>query len=775
MSNVRNVNISIATSSATFDTDDIVQVDITRGITDGSFGIGFAQSDMIRFTAVSSAKLAKKTRCSVTITPGGRFGNYYVEECVRDGSLINVTAFDAMYYQGNAHVKFGGKSSIHLEKLTFPCMMQDVLDYICTLRNMSCSFQCQPFTVPKKPKKPDGTYFTVRELIGFIAASHGCNAKFDNQEHLVFQPFTESSEGITASDAVDFTLDDGEPFEVTGLLFHVDSETDVYIDDVPGSEYDEDDDGVVKCYNPLATVEIANYAWTQIGGLAYYSGSITMRGSGAINCGDVLTVQNLKYPADTEDYLLCVTDISYSISADTGFMMTLTSTAGKTDNGTPPSGTSKTESYGQATDPAQDTGTNIKLSDLWFRTDSNGKLQSVSKRVQNDNTNAMEWDPVCSVGSGGVGENVGQHNERFNGYTAADGCTITSGDYNHAEGYKNTLTNAQKTHIGGSENDITNVDSALISGNKNVMTNSGSTGFVLTGDENEIRGSIQCSFVGGSINKVYSGAINSIIVGASNRIVNSITNGSIIAGYSNTIVGGACQLIAGSGNTVSAGWCGCVGDENIVDKGGCWAVGFGADTTNLPNSTRFVIGSHGYGAGTGNAMYATSLGDIYIAGNYNTMGADYAEYFEWADGNPENEDRRGMLVALDGDKIVPADGYDIFGAVSANPSVVGNSAVLNWEGKYKRDVFGCTVRNKDGEPILNPDYDPKKKYIPREQRPEWAAVGLVGRLIVIDNGSCKAGEWVVGNNGYAFPSLVGKTNVRCLKRIDDMHVEVFIR
>lgn len=370
----------------------------------------------------------------------------------------------------------------------------------------------------------------------------------------------------------------------------------------------------------------------------------------------------------------------------------------------------------------------------------------------------------------GVGENVGQHNERFNGYTTADGCTITGGDYNHAEGYKNTLTGSQKTHIGGSENSVTNADSALISGNKNVMTNSGSTGFVLTGFNNEVRGGISFSFIGGSYNKVYSGATNSIIVGASNLIVNSSMYAGIISGSSNTVAGADCQFVFGSNNTVSNGYCGCIGDSNIVDKGGCWAVGFGADTTNLPNTTRFVIGTHGYGAGTGNAMYATSDGDIYIAGNYNTMSADYADLFEWADGNPENEDRRGMLVALDGDKIVLAQGNDIYGIISANPSIIGNNPI-EWHGKYKKDVFGSVMKDENGEPILSEEYDPDKKYVPRSERPEWSPLGLVGRLIIVDNGSCKPNGYVSGRDGIGTASL-SPTNIRVLKRIDDNHVEV---
>ena len=32
---------------------------------------------------------------------------------------------------------------------------------------------------------------------------------------------------------------------------------------------------------------------------------------------------------------------------------------------------------------------------------------------------------------------------------------------------------------------------------------------------------------------------------------------------------------------------------------------------------------------------------------------------------------------------------------------------------------------------LNPDYDPSMEYIPREQRPEWNVVGLLGQVKVL--------------------------------------------
>ena len=158
---------------------------------------------------------------------------------------------------------------------------------------------------------------------------------------------------------------------------------------------------------------------------------------------------------------------------------------------------------------------------------------------------------------------------------------------------------------------------------------------------------------------------------------------------------------------------------------------------------------------------------------WNATGADYAEFFEWLDGNPEGEDRRGISVVLEGDKIRPAiEGENPLGVVSAHPSMIGDTAWDAWKEKYVRDEFGsvvmephsviewtdefgefhsyeswdvpegvtipkdATVLDADlnGEPFLhpklNPSYDPNIIYIPREERPEWSAVGLIGKLRV---------------------------------------------
>ena len=177
-------------------------------------------------------------------------------------------------------------------------------------------------------------------------------------------------------------------------------------------------------------------------------------------------------------------------------------------------------------------------------------------------------------------------------------------------------------------------------------------------------------------------------------------------------------------------------------------------------------------------------GNGYADGSWNGGGADYAEFFEWSDGNTDSEDRRGISVVLDGDKIREAvAGEEPIGVISANPSCVGDSADLKWSGKYLRDDFGSYQKepytfvewtnedgdvekyasdfvpagvvvpdnavtktvDEDGTPllrrVLNPAYDPDVTYVPREQRAEWDAVGLMGKLR-IRKGQVTGARWI---------------------------------
>ena len=135
-------------------------------------------------------------------------------------------------------------------------------------------------------------------------------------------------------------------------------------------------------------------------------------------------------------------------------------------------------------------------------------------------------------------------------------------------------------------------------------------------------------------------------------------------------------------------------------------------------------------------------GNAYADGSWNGGGADYAEYFEWSDGNTSSEDRRGISVVLDGDKIREAtSGEDPIGVISANPSVVGDADDLQWKNKYLRTEYGSFDLDENGEQKLNPDYNSEQEYVSRENRPEWDIVGLMGKLR-IRKGQVTGSRWI---------------------------------
>lgn len=216
-----------------------------------------------------------------------------------------------------------------------------------------------------------------------------------------------------------------------------------------------------------------------------------------------------------------------------------------------------------------------------------------------------------------------------------------------------------------------------------------------------------------------------------------------------------------------------------------------------------------------NAMAVSWTGNLNIAGEFTSAtGADYAEYFEWTDGNPSNEDRVGYLVTLDEDKInLATENDDILGIVSGTAAVVGDVATWDWQGKYLTDEFGRVIWdnveefvdapqvvsreevNEKGEIVtitevitttksagffphrrLNPEYNPEEEYIPRSARKEWDMVGLVGKLHIRDDGTCLPNCYIkVGSEPGIATLSVEKTNMRMMKRISDNIILAFVK
>lgn len=214
----------------------------------------------------------------------------------------------------------------------------------------------------------------------------------------------------------------------------------------------------------------------------------------------------------------------------------------------------------------------------------------------------------------------------------------------------------------------------------------------------------------------------------------------------------------------------------------------------------FIVGVGTSDTARANAFRITNAGQCMGSQSFATTGADYAEYYEWEDGNPNNEDRRGHFVTFaKGRKVRIANDTDnyILGIVSSTPSVIGNAYTDQWQGMYLTDVFGERltetveveeeeVKDEEGNIIetipahtetrfiINPNYDHTKPYIGRNERQEWAIIGTHGQLVLIDDGVCEEGDFcTVSKDGTAIKSD-SVTKYRVTERIDSTHIWIQI-
>lgn len=226
---------------------------------------------------------------------------------------------------------------------------------------------------------------------------------------------------------------------------------------------------------------------------------------------------------------------------------------------------------------------------------------------------------------------------------------------------------------------------------------------------------------------------------------------------------------------------------------GSYNVATGATIAYSTNSGYFIVGSGTGSSAKANCFRATESNTYGLT--YNSSGADYAEMFEWLDWNISNEDRIGKFVTLDGNKIKLATSQDdyILGVVSGNPSVVGDSYDDQWAGMFEKDIYGRPVyekvtipeeKDENGNVIsqehindqlkISAKYKNTEEYIPRSKRKEWVAVGLLGKLICIDDGTAEINGYVKPNENSIATYSEEKTKYRVMKRIDETHIQIMI-
>lgn len=393
------------------------------------------------------------------------------------------------------------------------------------------------------------------------------------------------------------------------------------------------------------------------------------------------------------------------------------------------------------------------------------KWSELATAIDNNFTEVNKKPGKVDPNSGGTGE-------IFNNYSY----NKATGTFAHAEGH-NTIAGTQAQHIGA---------------HAEGSAENGTIQAINKGTHAE-----GCSFYG----TIIANKFGSHVEGFADKEgkITSSGLGSHAEGYSYGEYYGGCGYITASGSGSHAQNVSTTANTYAQTAAGCRNIPEDNPSPTSFNAEKiaFVVGN-GTSDAAGNAFYVKFNGQTHADGEYSSAGADYAEMFEWKDANPNKEDRVGRFVTLDGDKIRLATTTDtyILGIISGAPTVVGDDP-MRWQGKYINDEWGRPIyedvtrtykrkkKQKDGtiveeevtktthERKINPAYDPMEKYIPRTERPEWDYVGMMGKLLVKQDGTlvagsfCKSGADGVATkaeNGYYVMKVINENQALVLFR-----------
>ena len=541
----RNIEVSIDINNVTYNNytdDDIIDFKVYRSIGSGGFTIGNAISNYCKITLATKKRIRSGSSVKLHVRFLGdtdsewlRLGTFWATDTSSSRGQVEVTAHDRMYNL-DKRCRFSGSSSNNVSPLSFPCTMQQMLDYIRKVLVFSCDFQCEDFTVEKCPlanenAQDDSKYYTYRQILGFIAGAHGANVYFNNENMLVFRRITDDTQRIEAKDCIDQNIDSEEPFTVLGLRLQV-GENYIFINDT-GGDYNDEMEGILEYSNPLGSIAVAEYIWKHLGNFSYYSCDFTRRGRGWIETGDLLSIND---NVSGENVNILVQSIELELSASTGFNEHIASEA-------------------------------------------ESEVESSNRTVS---------DSGGGGGSGGGGSGVGKftneakNSEIFNEYT---GGNTAEGSYCHTAGVGNRNSGNFNSICGGAGNTVSGSMGGIIGGGQNNAMNGNQSG-VFAGQGNSVTGNQDviagggsnkigsengagqlCSIGGGSLNTIEHNSKNCTIGGGNGNTVESYSESNTISGgKNNTVAGSMSGVLSGEFNNASGSYSTIAGGQgNVID------------------------------------------------------------------------------------------------------------------------------------------------------------------------------------------------------------------
>jgi len=183
----------------------------------------------------------------------------------------------------------------------------------------------------------------------------------------------------------------------------------------------------------------------------------------------------------------------------------------------------------------------------------------------------------------------------------------------------------------------------------------------------------------------------------------------------------------------------------------------------------------------------------------------YSEMYEWSELFKYNIIPFGRFVTFSKNEIgkinLATDNDFIIGVTTINFACVSDDPD-EWQGKYICNQYGDilleekdiahaeneydnkeefkyikTVYNKQIGPVINEDYKENLSYVKRSNRNEWVRVNILGKCIVVDDGTLNAGDWcTVGKDGIATQANMNSINkYYVIDRLTEETIMIFFK
>lgn len=321
---VATKNVSSWTERQSFaDTDLIVSAAVDIGARSGGIQVGGAYCAKLVLRLLDGADIRQTDRIIMRVgfyksdgtkTQHISLGWFYVDTIKKANGIITVTAYDKMLRA----------SKNYRSSLEYPAKISAVLEEICGKLGVNLA---DDFVIPEdgnislKPVKGTDSegkelYYTMRQVLSFLASAMGGNLFFDVGGHLQLTKFAKVSDVFAADNSIEADIS-ADAYSVAGIVWTIGG--------VTYSRNDEDTAGIMEFENPLTFYpkETVQHAIEErVTGLSYHDGTILRQGCGWFELGDIVTA----YRADGSAADVLITGISYEIK-DGGFTEKIYSSA----------------------------------------------------------------------------------------------------------------------------------------------------------------------------------------------------------------------------------------------------------------------------------------------------------------------------------------------------------------------------------------------------------------------------------------------------------------